>query len=200
MIKKLQALRPRRRLTRDEALALAEIQAAHLRRHISADQAAVTNQQLRSVPEVRIETVPNLGVSGATRRIGDLWIILLNADEAAVRHRFTIAHEFKHILDDEATTHLHRLGRRDSQDWLTERMCDYFAACLLMPRLWVKRAWGGRHTGSSQAGTSVLSLDGRHANPIATTRLDGAPPTMRHPKARRHVPTDPGCCLTEVSL
>ncbi len=21
-------------------------------------------------------------------------------------------------------------------------MCDYFAACLLMPRIWVKRAWG----------------------------------------------------------
>ena len=141
MIKELQDLAPRRRLSRDEALAVAEIQAARLRQKIGAKEAAITDEQLRSISEVRLESVPDLGVSGATRRIGDLWVILVNADEPAVRHRFTIAHELKHILDDEATAHLRRLGREEPRQWLTERICDYFAACLLMPRLWVKRIW-----------------------------------------------------------
>ncbi|MBA3362354.1 MAG: ImmA/IrrE family metallo-endopeptidase [Acidimicrobiia bacterium] len=67
---------------------------------------------------------------------------MINRDEAKVRQRFSAAHELKHILDDQATLHLYRRGLlAGGQDWLTERICDWFAANLLMPRLWVKRAW-----------------------------------------------------------
>lgn len=142
MIDQLQALVPRRRLSRDEALAVAEQQAARLRRALQIDEACLTDRQLHGLPGVRIEAVKDLGVSGATRRIGNLWIILINRDEAQVRQRFSVAHELKHILDDQATNHLHRRGLLASgQGWLTERICDWFAANLLMPRLWVKRAW-----------------------------------------------------------
>lgn len=142
IITTLQELVPRRRLHYHEALAIAEKQAQRLRGHLSIDSAAISDQQLRSIPGVLIEGVARLGVSGATRRVGGLWIILLNADESPVRRRFTAAHEIKHILDDQAVNHLRKVGPGTAPNWLTERICDYFAACLLMPRTWIKRAWG----------------------------------------------------------
>lgn len=146
MIDRLQALVPRRPLSRDEALAIAEQQAFRLRAALGVNEACLSNHQLLTLPGIRVEAVNELGVSGATRRIGQLWLILINRDEAKVRQRFSIAHELKHILDDEATLHLNRRGLLTvGQNWLTERICDYFAACLLMPRLWVKRAWVSGH-------------------------------------------------------
>lgn len=142
MIKTLQRFVPKRRLLQHEALAIAEKQAQHLRRLLNVNQPAITNQKLDTIPGVIIEDVPNLAVSGATRKVGDIWIILTNRDEADVRQRFTIAHEIKHILDDPAVNHLHKTApHKQPPGWLTEKICDYFAACLLMPRLWIKRAW-----------------------------------------------------------
>jgi hypothetical protein len=46
---------------------------------------------LKSIDGVRVEQLGELGVSGATRRVGNLWIVLVNQDEARVRNRFTIA-------------------------------------------------------------------------------------------------------------
>lgn len=140
IINTLQKLVPRRHLHRTEALAVAEKQAQKLRSALGIDTAAITTDQLRAIPGVLIEEVAGLGVSGATRQIGDLWIVLVNSDEAPVRRRFTIAHEIKHILDDEAISHLRQNGS-PGPDWLTERVCDYFAACLLMPRPQIKRAY-----------------------------------------------------------
>ncbi len=137
MITQLQKLVPRRRMNRNEALAVAEQQAHRLRQLLGIDYPAINDRQLRTIPGVVIERVPNLEVSGATQQVRDLWIILINHDDVAVRQRFTIAHELKHIFDHPA-----REASQDSQPkWLIERICDYFAACLLMPRPWIKRAW-----------------------------------------------------------
>ena len=142
MITTLQKLVPRRRLQQTEALAVAEIQAQKLRQLLGVTGAMITNEHLHAIPGIIIETVSNLGVSGATRKIGGHWIILTNRDEPWVRRRFTTAHEIKHILDDEAVTHIQKASPKGSiPTWFTERVCDYFTACLLMPRMWVKRAW-----------------------------------------------------------
>ncbi len=34
---------------------------------------------------------------------------------------------------------------KESAEERAERMCDYFSACVLMPRAWVKRAWTRGH-------------------------------------------------------
>jgi hypothetical protein len=178
MIEKLQSLVPRRRLSRDEALAVAELQAVRLRCALGVDEATLSDQHLQSLPGVRFESVKGLGVSGATRRVGHLWIILVNADEAVVRRRYSMAHEVKHILDDQATMHLHRRGLLASgQDWLTERICDYFAANLLMPRLWVRRAWvSGNQDPLQLARLFEVSAD---AMRIRLEQLGLADPIMR---------------------
>jgi predicted transcriptional regulator len=142
MIGQLQRLAPTRLLSTAEALAVAELQAQRLRQLLGVTEGAVSEQQLRALGGIIIERVPDLGVSGATRLIDRRWVILLNRDDPPVRQRFTIAHELKHILDHPAALALQISGAQlHRQTWLTERICDYFAACLLMPRPLVKRAW-----------------------------------------------------------
>ncbi len=161
MIRQLQRLAPARLLSTAEALAVAELQAQRLRQLLGVTEGALSEQQLRALGGIIIERVPDLGVSGATRQIDRRWVILLNRDDPPVRQRFTIAHELKHILDHPATLALQASGvPPHRQTWLTERICDYFAACLLMPRPLVKRAWTtGSQDLRSLADRFQVSLD-----------------------------------------
>jgi Zn-dependent peptidase ImmA (M78 family) len=71
------------------------------------------------------------------------WLIAVNRDDSQTRRRFTLGHEFKHILDNPFINVLYPKSdyAKVSAEDRAEQMCDYFAACLLMPRPWVKRAW-----------------------------------------------------------
>ena len=69
-------------------------------------------------------------------------MIVLNGAEPMTRQRFSLLHEFKHVLDNPYIEYLYRSVRGMSAADQAEQVCDYFAACVLMPRAWVKRAWG----------------------------------------------------------
>ncbi|MBA3362355.1 MAG: hypothetical protein H0T94_13015 [Acidimicrobiia bacterium] len=71
MIEQLQALVPKRRLNREEALAIAELQAFRLRLALKVNEAGLSDQHLFAIPGVRVEAMSGLGVSGAIRRVGD---------------------------------------------------------------------------------------------------------------------------------
>ena len=68
------------------------------------------------------------------------WLIAINRDDSQTRRRFTLGHEFKHILDNSYINVLYPKSEQSAGE-RAERMCDYFSACLLMPRPWVKRLW-----------------------------------------------------------
>ena len=72
---------------------------------------------------------------------GSSWVIVLNPTEARTRQRFTLLHEFKHIVDHATKDRLYgsETGRCRP---VAERTADYFAACVLMPKMYVKRHWG----------------------------------------------------------
>ena len=69
-------------------------------------------------------------------------MIAIPGDDHWTRRRFPLAHELKHVLDNPYIEMLYpgRDGQPSGQR--AETICDYFAACLLMPRLSVKAAWG----------------------------------------------------------
>ena len=69
------------------------------------------------------------------------WVIVLRAEEAKVRQRFSLTHELKHVLDDPFIEWLYPTKNGYSPEDRAERICDYFAACVLMPRMWIKRDW-----------------------------------------------------------
>lgn len=67
--------------------------------------------------------------------------MFINGAEPAVRQRFSQAHEFKHVLDNPFVHILYPATPGMSLHVRAEQICDYFAACVLMPKIWVRRAW-----------------------------------------------------------
>jgi Zn-dependent peptidase ImmA (M78 family) len=128
-------VRPARRLTRLEARRIVERQAAKLLRLREAFEAPIPEEVISHLPRIEVHRSHSLGsLSGICHWEGSHWRITVNARHALVRQRFTIAHEFAHVLD----APFRRVANRD----IAEELADYFAASVLMPKRLIKRAWG----------------------------------------------------------
>ncbi|TDD28354.1 ImmA/IrrE family metallo-endopeptidase [Kribbella turkmenica] len=94
------------------------------------------------LPRIRIVTdeLP-VSVSGTTHWSGSHWIIVLNQADPVARQRFTLMHEFKHIIDHGRVDQLYTGNNRYTAAEQAERAADYFAACYLMPKRRLKAAW-----------------------------------------------------------
>lgn len=137
----LRALVPNRPLSPREALTVAELQANHLLRYFQIETASVPEEIVSQLPRVRVIREHGLPVSGAAHWNGRHWIITINGDEPASRQRFSLMHEFKHVLDHTTKDFLYHDRSFQTADEQAERVADYFAACLLMPKRMMKRLW-----------------------------------------------------------
>jgi hypothetical protein len=140
----LRQLCPPRRLTHGEALRVAELQAAKLLTLSEVFEPPFRESIVASVPKVQVRRLSPWPVSGCTDWAKGTWVIVVNGAEPVVRQRFTIAHEFKHILDYPFIDVLYPANLGVSAHQRAESVCDYFAGCLLVPRPWLKRAWTTR--------------------------------------------------------
>jgi Zn-dependent peptidase ImmA (M78 family) len=136
----LRGLIPNRPLTIGESLRTAELQANHLLRYFQVSSSSVPEEIVSELPRIRVVR-DSLPVSGSAHWNGRYWVITINADEPYVRQRFSLMHEFKHVLD-----HTRRHLPYYEESALThgeqaERIADYFAACVLMPKKVVTRLW-----------------------------------------------------------
>jgi Zn-dependent peptidase ImmA (M78 family) len=96
---------------------------------------------IATLPRLQVERMSPSPVSGATQWSQGRWLIVVSGSEPLTRQRFSLAHEFKHILDHPFIGVLYPANRGVSAAERGERICDHFAGCLLMPRPWVKKAW-----------------------------------------------------------
>jgi predicted transcriptional regulator len=132
---------PIRSLTREEALRIAELQARRFHELVGAMSPPFSERLITDLPRVQVERMSPIPVSGSTHWASNKWLIVLNGAESRARQRFSLAHEFKHILDHRFIDILYEgVAAHDRARWI-EQVCDYFAGCLLMPRPWVKRAY-----------------------------------------------------------
>jgi Zn-dependent peptidase ImmA (M78 family) len=141
-LRMMRALVPRRRLTHSESLRIAELQANRLLEHFEITDDRVPSEIVTEFPRVEVRYEHDLPVSGSTYWEAGRWIIALNADESSARRRFSLMHEFKHILDH--TTKHYLYGDTDEDDRAADRAepaADHFAACLLMPKRRLKGLW-----------------------------------------------------------
>jgi IrrE N-terminal-like domain len=144
----LRGLVPRRRLTYAESLRIAELQANRLLELFDVQGPLVPSDLISELPRIEIRYLPNLPFSGSAHWDGGRWIITLNGDESYVRRRFSLMHEFKHVLDHTTTQYLYGTTGNDNRAAeRAERAADHFAACLLMPKRWLKSQWfeSGQH-------------------------------------------------------
>ena len=141
VIARLRDFVPIRTLTREEALRIAELQAMRFHDLVGNYSPPLPERLIAEIPRLQVERISPIPVSGSTHWASSRWLIVLNGAEPEVRQRFSLAHEFKHILDHRFIDVLYQgVSPRDRTRWV-EQVCDYFAGCLLMPRPWVKRAF-----------------------------------------------------------
>lgn len=139
----LRALRPdHHNVSYTEALQIAERQANKLLNLSRLTEPPVPSELITTMPTITVQHI-KLVASGASfwdqrRR---KWIIQLSRSDAPCRNRFTLAHELKHIIDHGSQHLLYRGTRRTSAEAQAERVADYFAGCLLVPRRLLRRAW-----------------------------------------------------------
>lgn len=164
VVGKLRRLMPSEPITAAEARSVAERQADKLRELLGLTDAPVNVGRLARLPKIRVETQPRWrmpALAGFSQWANRRWLIVINQDNSAGRRRFTLAHEFKHILDhpvkDLAYTRLgdSDLRRRERE---IEQICDHFAACLLMPELAVIQGWDQLHSPTMLASRFGVTL------------------------------------------
>lgn len=150
----LRKLAPQQALTLPEAVNVSEAQVEWLLDVCSVHAPPVPSEIVTDLPGITVRLDGNMppdtsGVSHWSRE-HRCWIILLNATESAVRRRFTLMHEWKHIIDhgrpklrDVSPWSWAYRSRQDPHEWVA----NYFAGSLLMPKELLKAAWmsGVRH-------------------------------------------------------
>lgn len=133
----LRALTPRAQVSFEDATWLAERQAVKLLELLGCTDGGNLHETILSaLPRLRIvrETLPTSGLSYWN---GREWIIALNGADSLARQRFTLLHEFKHIIDHPDARALYR------SQWQAERAADYFAGCALIPKRELKSVFCG---------------------------------------------------------
>ena len=141
VVAQLRDLMPDRPLTRIEALSIAERQAQRFLELTGIADGPVDDSLICDLPRIEVRRTSPWPSSGATQWIRGRWVIMLNASEPFVRQRFSLAHEFKHIIDHQHIALIYRDLPAHQRHDFAEAVCNYFAGCLLMPRPWVKRAY-----------------------------------------------------------
>lgn len=141
MLGLLRAKAPARALSAREADRVAEWQANALLELAHLTSAPTPSRLIAELPRVQVLIDNDLPVSGSTHWWHGSWLILLNGREPRTRQRFSLAHEFKHVIDHRDRAALYRDRPGQPAALQAERAADSFAACLLMPRRWLVRAW-----------------------------------------------------------
>ncbi len=141
VVAQLRDIVPIRPLTRIEAMAIAERQAQMFLKLMGIEDGPVDERVIADLPRVEVRRTSPWPSSGATQWINGRWVVILNSSEPAVRQRFSLAHELKHIIDHRFIDIIYDGIPAEARHAFTESVSDYFAGCLLMPRPWVKRAY-----------------------------------------------------------
>ena len=131
VVKQLRALVPERVTSREQLLELIELQAGALLRLWGYERGPVPDNVVTDLPNIRIKytTVP---LSGFSFWDGKSWVICLNADEPVTRQRFTLMHEFAHIVWHHHNDILFSEHTRAARAHLLELAASYFAGCVLL--------------------------------------------------------------------
>jgi hypothetical protein len=131
----------KRPLTMVEAKQVADRQIEKLAQLLGDQGPRVDIERIAELDEIRVEFLPPGELSrlhGASDWVNGQWVISLNEQDDLWDARFTVAHEFKHILDAPFGELLYPDKQAAEQG---EPVCDYFAGSLLVREQLLRQAW-----------------------------------------------------------
>ncbi len=182
LVRTLRAPIPMRAISLTEAYSLAERQATKTWELLGVRQPGVSLGWVTELPRVEVKLMPRFkmnGLSGATKYTRGRYLVLVNKNAGHTHRRFTLAHELKHVIDYTAAKALYtKLGYGDTerQGKLVEGICNHYAACLLMPRTWVKNAYAhGIQDVAALAGLFNVSEEAMHNRLVYLGIVDEEP-------------------------
>jgi len=171
----LRAKAPPQAMTYREALQVAECQADALLAAWGITEAPVPTDVVAALAHIRVIDDAELPVSGLTHWNGTDWVITLNVLESAPRRRFTLMHEFKHIIDHGRPPLAATRSATGTLKEPAEQVANFFAGCVLVPRHLLTQAWA---TGIQQPsdlarlfGVSIAAINVRTCQ-LGLIRLD----------------------------
>lgn len=132
ILHELRALMPNRRISHIESLRITENQASLLRSQLEIRDDQFPIERLDLLPCIEISKVDDVPASGASFWGNGSWHIHIHAQETPTRHRFTVLHELKHIVDH-PNQHLIYDERAFVVYGEREIVADHFASCVLLP-------------------------------------------------------------------
>jgi Zn-dependent peptidase ImmA (M78 family) len=132
---------PPRALSPWEARSIAERQAHRLHALLRISEPPFPKEAIEALPRVDVHYLPAQRLSGAISWRRGKWRILINRNDSRGRQAFSLAHEVKHMIDHPLGATIYEDSRFGTATTAAERAADYFAACLLMPRPWIKRCF-----------------------------------------------------------
>lgn len=140
-IAEVRKLCPPRRLAPWEACSVAERQAHRLHALLGVTEPPFPEQGIEYLPRLEVRYVRAKRLAGALSWRSGKWRIVVNRNDPWGRQRFSLAHELKHLIDHPVEGTVYRDGRFGSAAHQAEKAADYFAACVLMPKTWIKRCF-----------------------------------------------------------
>jgi predicted transcriptional regulator len=208
VIEQVRDLMPRRALSLTEAYAVAELQATKLLELLDITEPPARFDRLYTLPNLEIQLEAGYKMehfSGISRFRQGKWLIILDKNDAHGRRRFTLAHEFKHVIDHSLEKLAYaQLGYGDEQrrQQHIEAICQHFAASFLMPKTWVKRWWTqGFQDAYALAGLFQVSLSAMDVQLKKLGFIDPEPDRPVHTYFRRNtMPTLSGAPCPLLSL
>jgi Zn-dependent peptidase ImmA (M78 family) len=145
LMAQLRAIVPQRPLRWLEAERLTELQANRFRELLGIDTPELPDEAITELPRLLVTSDGDLPVSASAHWSNGRWIITLNALEHPLRQRFSAAHELHHIICYPLAAWMFPGEPGLPSAVKAERLADYFAGALLMPKRHVKRLWGEGH-------------------------------------------------------
>ncbi|WP_117208664.1 ImmA/IrrE family metallo-endopeptidase [Allorhizocola rhizosphaerae] len=143
----MRSLVPRRISSLGHAQLIAERKATLLVKLLRIPRIPIDVFAVAEALQIEVEMRPRYlmaNVSGRTVCSAQGGNILINQNATLGQRRMTLAHEIKHALDDDLPSEVFSNlghGNDDVRSDLIEKTCDHFAACLLIPRKILRRAW-----------------------------------------------------------
>jgi predicted transcriptional regulator len=132
---------PHRALQPWESKSIAERQAHRLISQLRITEPPFPVEAVGALPRVEVHYLPARHLSGAICWKRGKWHILINSNDSRGRQVFSLAHELKHLIDHPMREVIYKDSRFGTAEQAAERAADYFAACLTMPRAWLKRCF-----------------------------------------------------------
>jgi len=133
----LRSILPKRPLDLGEAIRMAELQAERLLSAHGVSNPPVPELVLSTFPRVQVVRATLAGAAVTSQWARGRWIVILNRTDAPTRQRFSLAHEFKHILDQPSSEVLYPSVLGGLARSISEQAADHFAASFLMPSRWL---------------------------------------------------------------